>query len=173
MITSREIDLVKDNESNVIHIANMMLECFGYFEIVDPNTGIKAGIPLNRLQWEILPKGKYPWEKAKISLEKFTATLPTSQREVITHRIQKISKFVPDFIATGTGGFRGYFVYGFSKKKTFIMESLYLGNATYVFGDDWLNISMLTKNDIIQGKLSLARIIHDRGWEKKISELLR
>ena len=53
------------------------------------------------------------------------------------------------------------------------MESLYLGNATYVFGDDWLNISMLTKNDIIQGKLSLARIIHDRGWEKKISELLR
>ena len=66
----------------------------------------------------------------------------------------------------------GYFVYGFSKKKTFIMESLYLGNATYVFGDDWLNISMLTKNDIIQGKLSLARIIHDRGWEKKISELL-
>ena len=75
-------------------------------------------------------------------------------------------------MAIGKGGFGGYFVFGFPKLDIFILESIYLGNATYVFGDDWQRLSQLTKADILNGQLHKERVIHRSGWKERIQQLL-
>lgn len=171
-ITTRKIDLENDGEKDVLHLANMMLECFGEFQILNSETGVAAGVTLKRVQWKILPKGNYPWKKAGPILNKFTQNLSNSDQKVVERRVETITKYNPDFLAIGQGGFTGYFVYGFEDKAVYILESLYLGNATYVFGDDWKRLSKLTKSQIINGDISHTRIIHDRNWFYKIRGVL-
>jgi hypothetical protein len=85
--------------------------------------------------------------------------------------MQRISKLGPDTLALGRGGFHGYIAFGFSKRKIFILESIYLDNATYVFGSDWEMLSQLSKAEIISGGLQKERIIHDRRWGIRLNKL--
>ncbi|WKV87844.1 hypothetical protein LJU32_19850 [Pseudomonas sp. B21_DOA] len=87
--------------------------------------------------------------------------------------MREISKYEPDFLATGRGGYSGYFVYGFTSKKLHFLESIHLNNATYIFGDDWEKLSSLSKEEIINGGHEYLRIIHDKKWTGKIRQLFR
>jgi hypothetical protein len=60
-------------------------------------------------------------------------------------------------------GFNGYIVFGYADLGLFVLESLEHGNATYVFGQDWEQLSALTKKEILHGGLQEERIIH-RGF---------
>ncbi|MDF2180526.1 hypothetical protein [Neptuniibacter sp. CAU 1671] len=171
-IVTDMIDLQKTDEKRIIHLSNIMLECFGEFEILDIDSGKIAGTKLKQLHWEILPKGSYPWSKTKGLVGEVTGKLKDSERLVVESRMEHISKFNPDFLATGRAGFSGYFVYGFSAKKIYLLESIHLDNATYVFGDNWEALSTLTKNEIINGDVGHTRIIHDKKWKRSIRELL-
>ncbi len=161
-----------ENEERNLHLMNMMLECFGEFEVVDNNSNIFVGTKLKQLQWEILPPGEYPWSRAKLLVSKITEKLSKSDKEVIEARMKAISQYNPDFLATGKGGFNGYFVYGFESRSIFILESVYLDNATYIFKKDWEGLSQLTKNEIINGKIPHQRIIHDRKWSSKLRSIM-
>jgi len=171
-LSTREIDLDIDGEETVLHLANMLLEYFGEFKIIDSKTGTLAGISLKRLQWEIFPKGKYPWDKAKTLVQKYTSTLDESSKRVVERRIEFITGYNPDFMAVGRGGFKGYFVYGFENKSIFVLESLHVGNATYAFGNEWEKLSKLTKSDIINGVQEHIRIIHGAKWFYQVKRLL-
>lgn len=160
------------NESRIIHLSNLMLECFGGFEVVDSKKGIIIGTKIKQLHWDILPPGEYPWSRAKPLLGEITKKLKDSDKEVVESRMKKITQYNPDFLATGRAGFSGYFVYGFADKGIYILESLYLDNATYVFGNDWEKLSKLTKNQIINGELEHQRIIHDKKWNREVHSLL-
>jgi hypothetical protein len=171
-IATREISLKDDDEATVVHLANVMLECFGEFQVADPDPGIPTGIAYKRLQWRILPKGSYPWDRAKPLVREYSSLLDESSQKVVERRAEYIAKYEPEFIATGQGGFHGYFVYGFEAKQLYILESLHLGNATYVFGNDWEALSKLTKSEIINGDLAIDRIIHDSNWYYNIRKTL-
>ncbi|WLQ14341.1 hypothetical protein O5O45_00100 [Hahella aquimaris] len=164
--------LDSENESRNIHLSNLMLECFGGFEIVDAKNGSVIGSKVKQLHWDILPPGEYPWSRAKPLVGEVTKRLKESEKEVVESRMQSITRYNPDFLATGRAGFSGYFVYGFSTKGIYILESVHLDNATYVFGDDWERLSKLTKNQIINGNLEHKRIIHDQKWDREIRRLL-
>ena len=75
-------------------------------------------------------------------------------------------------IAQGRGGFSGYIVFGFPRKNLYVLESLYYGNATYVFRENWEKLSQLSKAVILSGNLQTARIVHQPGWEKEVRHLL-
>ena len=91
---------------------------------------------------------------------------------VITYRLTTITDFEPEFVAIGRAGFSGYLIFGFPKKNLFVLESLYSGNATYVFAEKWEGLSKLTKAEILQGKLQKDRIIHRENWESQINNIL-
>lgn len=172
-LTTREIDFYVDGESAVLHLANLFLECFGYFKIFDIADHKIANAPIRQLQWEVLPPGKYPWNEAKGYVEPHLQRLTPSAKGVIEHRMRLLSQYEPDFLATGRGGYSGYFVYGFAKKKAYFLESIHLNNATYVFGHDWEELSSLSKDEIINGEYEHDRIIHDGRWDYKIRQLLK
>lgn len=171
-ITSRQIT-IRGDQFNTIHIANLMLEYFGEFEIFDTLKDNISVIPTRHLQWEVLPPGKYPWNKAASFVLPHLTRLSSSERGVIEHRMREITKHQPDFLATGRGGYSGYFIYGFTSRNLFFLESTELNNATYVFGEDWEKLSSLSKEKIINGEHAYARIVHDKKWMNRIRQLFR
>lgn len=170
---TRKIDFDTESKTAVLHLANLFLECFGHFKIFDIEDHKIADVPIRQLQWEVLPPGKYPWNKAKEYVKPHLQRLTPSAKGVIEHRMRLLSQYEPDFLATGRGGYSGYFVYGFAKKKAYFLESIHLNNATYIFGDNWEELSSLSKDEIINGEYEHSRIIHDSQWDYKVRQLLK
>ncbi|MBU1012838.1 MAG: hypothetical protein KKG99_07520 [Bacteroidetes bacterium] len=153
------------------HSINLLLELFGECDVLDSENKTIIPPEIIRLNWKIFPKGDYPWEKIEPIIRERINTQPKGNRPVIAHRIEKISKKGPTFFAYGLGGFSDYTVYGFPKLNIFILESMNIGNATYVFDKDWEEMTKLTKKEIIDENLYKERIIHTQDWEKEIDKL--
>lgn len=156
----------------LMHLANLLLEYFGGFEIFDVSKHKISNTVTRQLQWEVLPQGKYPWNKTSSIVSPYLTKLSESERGVIEHRMRELSKYEPDFLATGRGGYSGYFVYGFTSRKLHFLESIHLNNATYIFGENWESLSSLSKEEIINGEHEHLRVIHDKKWIGKIRHLL-
>lgn len=171
-IVSPILKKCKENEDTIKHIINMFLEMFGNCEILTEDFNIKGTKVVKRLQWTVLPKGEYPWEKAKEYLDVILDSTPNRYKRIIKNRHRIISNKVPDFMAIGDQGFYGYVIYGFTKKNIYIFESNQPDNATYVFKGNWEDASKLTKSEILSSNLCEARLIHNKNWESSIEKIV-
>lgn len=163
------MDETKRNE--IISAVNVILEIFGECEIFDSTNNPILPPKVIRLNWELLPKGKFPWEKQKERLEPYFKRAIGTNRAVIEKRIETINEYSPDFTAIGTGGFGGYIVHGFEDLNMYILESVKVNNATYVLRNDWESISQLTKAEILNNDLHETRIVHNKNWYKNLNHL--
>ncbi|WCP80865.1 hypothetical protein PQE20_02215 [Vibrio harveyi] len=167
-ISADDIIKIDANERLNLHICNLMLSCFGYFEVFDADLMEIKRSERKVLNWDILPPGEYPWN-SKSSIKQLVSSKLSGQKKAkFERRTGFIEKLKPDFVASGRGGFNHYFIYGFEARNTFILESINDNNATYVFSDDWRELSQLTKAEIIQGDLAKNRIIHNASWETEV-----
>ena len=163
----------KENSKLIKHVFNLFLELFGSCNVLKKNLIPNIGnIPIKRVNWEILPKGEYPWEKIKSLVEEYTKDLNYSRKHLIERRLKVLSKFKSCNLIIGKGGFKGYWILEFEDKGIYVLESLYYGQATYILGNDWETISQLTKREILQRGLHEDRIIHGKNWEVEINKLL-
>lgn len=163
---------MNDSETEDIVVAiNVILEAFGQCEIFDVNSRPFIAPQIRRLNWEMLPKGKYPWEEQKERLKPYFNKANGANKAVVEKRIESINEYAPDFTAVGTGGFGGYLVHGFEKEDLYILESTEVNNATYVLRKDWESISQLTKAEILNHDLHETRIVHNKSWYKNLKEL--
>lgn len=161
------------NEVLTLHAINLFLEVFGFCEVLTDELQTLSVKNTKKLNWDIFPAGKYPWATVKGRLQEVVNNAKVGNRPVINDRFETIEKFEPDFVACGRAGFSDYVVFGFSSLGIFVLESNQLGNATYVFGDDWERLSQLTKSEVINGNLSQDRLVHIHGWHTRISKLLK
>ena len=157
----------------MLHIINLFLEIFGYCEVLSKDLKSYVLKNLQRLNWEILPPGKWPWNKIKDNILPIIKQTNRQKQVVIEYRLKAITKFNPEFSAIGRAGFRGYLIFGFPEKNIYALESLFTGNATYIFEKNWEYLSKLTKAGILQASLQKDRIIHRKNWEKYINNLLK
>lgn len=157
----------------ITHVINVMLELFGECQFFAGDLSKIVTAKLRRLNWRILPPGKMPWSQLRSELEPLIARAPKGNQPVISHRLATINKHRPDFAAVGQAGFHGYVVLGFTVKQLYVLESMYYGNATYVFDKDWKDLSKRTKAEIIAGNLQRERLVHRKGWENQVNRLLR
>jgi len=161
------------NEAALVHKVNLMLELFGEVEVLRPDLTPFAPAHVRRLNWEVLPPGRHPWEKVRPALEPVIERAKDGNRPFLRHRWDAIGNFGPDFIAAGQGGFSGYVVFGFERLGFYVLESAVYGNATYVLGNDWQHLSQLTKAELLDGALHEERIVHGAdSWPARINELL-
>ena len=93
-------------------------------------------------------------------------------QSVIEHRFEVVNSYGSESVAIGQAGFRGYIIFGFPHKNLYVCESIYFGNATYVFEEDWEELSKRTKAEILNENLQKDRLIHIKGWEQKVHNLL-
>ncbi|HEY5799814.1 MAG TPA: hypothetical protein VIT92_06320 [Burkholderiaceae bacterium] len=168
-VCSRPIKFTEEATDKVLHVVNLFLELFGKFQVFDEAMGLSTSTSVKHLNWKLLPPGKYPFARTKEVLSGFLSTLKDSDRPVVEERIKAITKFEPDFLAVGVGGFRDYVVFGFTGKNRYVLESPRLGNATYIFDHNWQELSTKTKKEILDGSLHEARVIHGSWWYRDIN----
>lgn len=171
VFASRELNSETPHEE-AVHILNMFLELFGEFEIVGANLESSMDIVVKRVNWKILPPGEYPFETAQQALKEYLDRLPDDVRHVSTDRIRTITRYRPNFMAIGLGGFSDYVVFGFSGKNRYVLESPNTGNATYVFRDDWQSVAQLTKAQILSNGLHEERLIHNQRWQSALRDVI-
>lgn len=149
----------------------MFLEIFGYCKLLRIDSFLDdENILQYSLDWDILPKGEYPWINRNTMLN-FVKKISKKNIPVIERRFEVLKRYNPDFCAVGTNSFDSYMVYGYTDKSIYIFESNQINNATYIFQSNWLELSKLTKADIIRNKLYYKRIIHDNRWDYTIDEI--
>ncbi len=155
------------------HVINMFLEIFGFCIISDEKFETATVKNIRKVPWNILPPGKYPWDRVKRDIKEYFERIPNSRKKTVEGRHRIISHYQPDFVAVGQNSFNGYVVYGFEERNLFFFESNETNNATYVFKGNWEEASKLTKRDIIIGKLCYKRLVHVEEWKNKIEQIFR
>lgn len=173
IIVSRQFIKNSMNYEEIKHVMNLFLEYFGEFDLIRENYEPYIFENITRLNWKIFPQGEYPWERVREVARERIQRQPVGNRPVIENHLEKISAFVPNFVAVGQGGFYDYVVFGFPDKNLYVFESIKTGNATYIFNDNWENISMLTKAEILNNNLQQERLFHTPLWETRINEILQ
>lgn len=172
-LISEPIENTPNNEEKILNTINMVLALFGECELTSDTDPLLPKRPkITRVNWEILPKGKYPWDKIKDSIETISRKYNKSNREMMLRNCKYINEQQPDFIAYGTAGFKGYMIFGFTERNLYVLESMFPNNATYVFEGDWEYLSKLSKAEILSEKLHKARIIHTSKWVENFNEIM-
>lgn len=171
LLANRLVKRVENYEINK-HAINLLLELFGECDILSSDLHVIKNPQILRLNWKILPKGEYPWNKVEPIIKDRIERLPKGNRPVVQHRIEKITSKNPSFLAFGEGGFYDYTVFGFPEKSIYVFESSKMGNATYIFDKDWEELTKLTKKEILDGDLQKMRIVHKDGWAQEIDKIL-
>lgn len=160
-------------EDWIKHVINLFLEILGNCTILDSSLEPTiVNIPVQRVNWEILPEGDYPWDRNSLLTDGLISHKP-NKAHFQMHCLKEISKYKPAGLVRGRGGFNGYLIFRFPEKNIFVMENVIYGNATYVFENNWTQFSKLTKAEIIGNKYQKERIVHRKGWENSICKLLK
>lgn len=159
-------------DERIRHVVNLFLELFGQCQILDSsNEAILLPVPI-RLNWQILPAGQRPWEVMRAELEPLIRSAPRGNRSLVAWRFEAVNNFGPSFTAVGQAGFRGYVAFGFPEKGLYVLESMHNGNATYLFGSNWEELSKLSKGEILNSNLQVDRLIHRTGWQSRLDQYL-
>jgi hypothetical protein len=152
-LVTREFSYAADDEI-LLHVINLLLELFGECELLTDDLEPLLRAPVRRLNWELLRPGDVTPENVRARLEPAFSDRDESARLVAEHRLSVAESLGASFVATGTCGFRGYVVFGFPDRNLYVLESLFHGNATYLFGEDWERLSQLTKSEVLHGELA-------------------
>ncbi|TDM12177.1 hypothetical protein [Macrococcus bovicus] len=160
-----------DLDNNIKFAANLMLEIFKEVDtlILDDQNNLIEKVSIERVNWEILPAGDGIWNQVRNNLEK---TSSKSEVKLIKKRLEWLQSKKPTSIKEGLGGYTGYLVFEFKNKDIYIIDSVIYGKATYIFEDEWENVSKLTKKEILDNNLAKDRIIHNNSWENKVSKYI-
>jgi hypothetical protein len=160
-----------EQEQALIPVLNLFLEIFDRLEIVHEN--LAPSVTVQRVNWRILPPGEYPYARVATALADYFERLPEDARAVAEFRVREITRHRPDFIAVGIGGFGDYVVFGFTDRSRYVLESPLIGNATYIFRNEWERFAALSKAEIIQGDLQEARLVHTNRWPGELRSAIQ
>lgn len=173
LIVSPELQYTPANDANNRHVINLMLELFGSCEIVLENLARLTPPATRRAHWVMLPPGEDPWDRIKAHVKGVYGKKSPQIAEAVLLRQQTILAHEPKDIIQGTAGFSDYIAYLFPDRGLVVLESVFYGNAMYLFGQDWEKLSQLTKAQIIQGELAEERIVHTKGWIGRLADVMR
>ena len=164
----------KNWKNDLLFLMNLSLELFSEFDLINTDTNISL-IKTIKTNWQILPAGEYPFERIKEQIKKEIQKSKISLDQFDLKRLDFFESLSPDFRAIGTNEFRGYVIFGFKSKKIYILDNSRIGNAIYIFNNQWKNYSQKTKKeliDMINSDQQIKRIVHNDNWQQKIKKIL-
>lgn len=174
VVISPPLTFTNEQGTNMMntHAINLFLEVFGEFEVFD--AALNPAIPFNkRYEYDFLPKGtlvRGDTEKINDVIDSVRNYVKDPQEsEAFAKRLFVITEYKPDLQGQGPAGFFGYIVLGFKNRGIVILESMYKGDATYVFDEkEYEKIIVKSKQEILDNKLHMERFIHHDNWEEKV-----
>lgn len=164
--------LGRDDDA-LVHDVNLVLDVCKECEILSDGLVSQLNGNVRRLNWNVLPQGHYPWDVLQPHVRQAVDRLTEQAKPVIEHRLETVSQYPHQFVAIGNAGFSGYVIFGFPQLGIFVLECTHEGNATYVFGQNWEELSQMSKAEILRGDLQLHRLIHVQGWRHQLARMMR
>lgn len=160
-ILNKEMELF---EIELLRDLNLLQENCGSSSIYSPNTESQEYLKDLQLEWEILPPGTR--EEIIHSFFKGIKVSKEEERE-ISERYDVIDRLHPIAYINGKSGMLRYFGAKFSENLV-AFENLKYGNAIYVFQQNWIDLSRLTRIELMKShRGELIRIVHREGWERR------
>ncbi|MET4732880.1 hypothetical protein ABIE64_001588 [Thalassospira sp. MBR-102] len=172
LIVSDEMNSTDTPEEIIKTYTNLFLEIFKNCEVVTSNLEDIQPTKIEKRNWTFLPVGEHPWERIEEHLRNRLHRFSDRKLNPIISRQKYIADKGISLAVVGNGGFRSYVAYIFKDKKLCVLESSDIDNATYVFGDNWEQLSQLTKAEILRGELHVHRVIHGKDWKDQIDKIL-
>lgn len=165
-ILNKEMDSF---ETELLRDLNLLQENCGNSSVYSPNTESQEYSNDLQLEWEILPPGT----REDIIRLFFKGSSPTKGEErQLSDRYEVINQLRPLAYINGKSGMQRYFGAMFSESLV-AFENLKYGNAIYVFQQNWIELSRLTRIKLMQThRGELIRIIHRDGWERRLSNTI-
>ncbi|WP_321369965.1 hypothetical protein [uncultured Draconibacterium sp.] len=174
VVVSEQLNYSQKDSMKGTHIANIFCEIFNDFEIFDEN--LNPAIHFNtKFDEVILPSGNLDNENSFKDLVEIGGrfTKNEDERKAYQKRLQILKEYKPDIRGKGSNGFHGYIVFGFSNLDFVILETMYAGNATYVFSTkDFETQIIKDKQTVLDNKLHKARFFHHDNWESKLRKFM-
>lgn len=169
---TKEFEIGKDNE--IIKFAvNLLLEMNEECELVKLGEDFQLNqMEIKYIDWEIFPKGDALEKNINKVIEERTKNNSDHVKDEIHRRIDKIKEMNPCTVYKGHNTFNDYMAFEFKSSNLFVLESDRLNNATYIFSDNWEELSKLTKGKLINENLYTKRLIHDENWAENIDKIL-
>lgn len=161
------------DQALLLNTVHMFVELFGECRLVKEDMAEEVQLSVRRLNWEVLPPGKYPWARAEPAVDRIIRTVSPGDQAVLRERVKTITAYEPDFIAVGRNGFSRYVVYGWDERELYLLESTEVNNATYVLKKNWEAVSAMTKAQVLDDGAHHARVVHRGTWWKAIGDLMR
>ncbi len=155
-------------EERWITAANLFLEIFGFVAVVEPSDINLELTVSRRVTWRLLPPGT-TLSSTEVR-EKVASLKDPTHRQRAERSLQKIQQYGVAQLIVGEGGFDNYVAFRFPNRGFTVLESIQPNNATYILGDDWEKISQMSKLEILEGDLHLARIVHGNSWERQLDD---
>jgi len=166
------LEYIDGNHAALLHRTNLLRELFGSAEVLTQELEQYLKVDVRRVNWELLPPGEMPWPRLQAHVKPLIDQMGKRKGPTAESRLKLLAEEgEAASAAVGLAGFRGYIAFDFGENRVF--ESLYYGNATYVFGSDWEELSQLSKAEIIRGDHAKARIIHQPGWGTEVRKWLK
>lgn len=172
-LAAKSFKCTTSNFKDIEHAVNVFLEIFGICNVYLRGQNPQVIPAVKKLNWKILPPGKYPWEVLKKAIIDNQLRQRPNTFAATLNRFEKIAALQPDFMAQGQGGYQGYVVFGFNAKNIFVLESQRVNNAIYILDENWETLSQFTKAEILAGKKNIARIIHNPNWNSELVKYLK
>jgi hypothetical protein len=172
VLVTAPLDYVDANHPALLHRINLLRELFGSAEILTSDLEQYVRVEVQQLNWELLPAGEMPWPQLRAHVKPLIDTMGIRKGPAAERRLKLLTEEgEPNQAGVGLAGFRGYIAFDFGENR--VLESLYYGNATYVFDSEWEALSQLSKAEIIRGDLAKARIIHRENWAEEVRQWLK
>lgn len=166
-----------DRSSNAnmenVHTINLFLEIFEEFDVYTDN--LEPAINFNeKYEAEILPSGTLDEDAISKLVESSNYYLKNEDQVHAFHqRLNLIKGYDPEIRGRGPNGFKGYIAFGFEKLGLVVLESMYSGNATYIFEmKDFVESIFTDKQRVLKEKKFLKRFYHWENWETTMQNLL-
>lgn len=123
-----------------------------------------------KLYWKLLPPGDDPIGRIRLYFERTGAK---SAAIIDYNKIRKVLTLKPTEVYSGVDEFDGYLVFYFERQRKAVLDCPRTGNAIYVFGEDWRELSKLSKSELLNFfPSSTIRIIHRGEWFVRLKDAL-
>jgi hypothetical protein len=104
IITTAPIEYNDQSRDILLHAINLCPEIFGECSIFTEDFLPATRVQLKRLNWHVLPPGRYPWERVQASVRPIVERAKKGNQAVIARRLELISDANPEFVAIWPSG---------------------------------------------------------------------
>jgi hypothetical protein len=160
----------KYDPDELLFAINLLQENVGDVDVLSTTASYKDFAASVKVDWEILPPGTR--DQLLKAFFKGKPPQPAEEKR-FGERYHVLKNLEPKNWLRGTSGFLRYFGAQFADDLV-VFECLNYGNAAYVMYEDWKTLSAKSRLELLKGSEGdFDRVIHSKGWEMRIKELVR